>query len=109
MSYDKGLAQRVREIVEEEPGYDEKKMFGGICFLIDGNMACGILHDDIIIRVGIDNYEESLRLPNTRIFDITGKPMRGWVLVSSEGHESDEDLTEWVKRGIKYARSLPPK
>ena len=109
MSYDKGLAQRVREIVEEEPGYDEKKMFGGICFLIDGNMACGILHDDIIIRVGIDNYEESLRLPNTRIFDITGKPMRGWVLVSSEGHESDEDLTEWVQKGIKYARSLPPK
>ena len=109
MSYDKGLAQRVREIVEEEPGYDEKKMFGGICFLINGNMACGILHDDIIIRVGADNYEESLRLPHTRIFDITGKPMRGWVLVSSEGHESDEDLTEWVQKGIKYARSLPPK
>ena len=109
MAYDKGLAQRVREILEEEPGFNEKKMFGGIGILFNGNMACGILNDDIIIRVGPDNYEESMKKPYAREFDITGRSMKGWVMISSEGYESDEDLIEWLHKGVEYARSLPSK
>ncbi len=109
MAYDEGLAQRVRELLEEKPEFNEKKMFGGVCYLLNGNMACGILNDDLIVRVGPEKYEDFLKLPHTRKFDITGKPMRGWVMVSHEGHESDEDLFEWVQRGVNYAFSLPLK
>jgi hypothetical protein len=109
MAYDKGLAQRVRELLEEKPGFVEKKMFGGICFLLRGNMACGIINEDFIVRVGSERCEASLKLPHTRKFDITGKPMKGWVMVSSEGYEADEDLFEWTQQGVLYALSLPPK
>ncbi len=109
MAYDEGLAQRVRELLEEKPEFNEKKMFGGVCYLLNGNMACGVLNKDLIIRVGPEKYEDSLKLPHTRKFDITGRPMKGWVMVSYEGHESDEDLFEWVQRGINFTFSLPPK
>jgi hypothetical protein len=109
MAYDEGLAQRVREEMEELPGFDEKKMFGGICFLIHGNMACGVLNDEIIVRVGADRYQGSLEMPHTREFDITGRPMKGWVVVSSDDLESDEGLGQWLNKGIDFARSLPPK
>ena len=95
--------------MEEEPEFDEKKMFGGICFLMAGNMACGIINDDIIVRVRVDHYEESLKSPFARPFDMTGRPMKGWVMISSEGLESDDDLAKWIQKGIGYARSLPPK
>jgi TfoX/Sxy family transcriptional regulator of competence genes len=109
MAYDEGLAQRVREILEELEGYNEKKMFGGICYLLYGNMACGVINDDLIVRVGPDQYEKALKLSNARKFDITGKPMKGWVMVSYEGHSSDEELFEWVMRGINFVLALPPK
>jgi TfoX/Sxy family transcriptional regulator of competence genes len=109
MAYDDGLAQRVRELLDELSVFNEKKMFGGVCYLLNGNMACGILNDDLIVRVGPEEYEDSLKLPHTKKFDVTGKPMKNWVMVSYEGHESDEDLLEWVQRGVSYALSLPPK
>ena len=109
MAYDEGLAQRVRELLEEKPGFVEKKMFVGICFLLRGNMACGIINEDLIVRVGSERYEASLKLPHTRKFDITGKPMKGWVMVSSDGYETDEDLFKWIQQGLHYALSLPPK
>ena len=109
MAYDEGLAQRVRELLEEETGFNEKRMFGGICFLLYGNMACGIINDDIIVRVGTEKYEGLLQLPHVRKFDITGRPMKGWVMVSYEGYESDEVLSEWIERGLDFALSLPPK
>lgn len=109
MAYDEGLAQRVREILEEKPGFVEKKMFGGICFLLHGNMACGILDYDIIVRVGPEKYENALTLPHARVFDFTGRPMKGWVMVSHEGHESDEELFGWIQKGVDFAMSLPPK
>ena len=109
MAYDEGLAQRVRELLDEKPGFVEKKMFGGICFLLRGNMACGIINEDLIVRVGSERYEASLKLPHTRKFDITGKPMKGWVMVSSEGYETDEDLFKWIQQGLHYTLSLPPK
>ncbi len=109
MAYDKGLAQRVREILEEEPGFDEKKMFGGICFLLFGNMACGIIKDDLIVRVGAERYLEMMKLPHTRPFDLTGKTLSGWVMVVSRALDSDEDLNDWVQRAVSFVRTLPPK
>lgn len=74
----------VRAILEDEPAYSEKKMFGGVCFLQRGNMVCGVLNDDLIVRVGPDKTDELLKLPNTRPFDITGRPMKGWVIEAAE-------------------------
>jgi hypothetical protein len=109
MAYDKGLAQRVREILEEEPGFDEKKMFGGLCFLLFGNMVCGIIKEDLIVRVGADKYAQMLKMPHTRKFDITGKPLTGWVMVLSDAMDSDEELNNWIQRAVSFVRTLPPK
>lgn len=109
MAFDQGLAQRVREFLEDRVGLVEKKMFGGVCFLLQGNMACGIINDDLIVRVGPGAYENALGLPDTRKFDITVRPMRGWVMVSSDGHEADEDLEAWVEKGAQFALTLPSK
>ena len=109
MAYDTGLAQRVREILEEEPGVAEKKMFGGLCFLLSGNMVCGIIKDDLIVRVGTDRYEELLQMPQTKKFDITGRPMKGWVMVLSAGLDSDEELNDWVQNALSFVRTLPLK
>ncbi len=99
MAYDKGLAQRVREILEEEPGFDESKMFGGLCFLLFGNMVCGIIKEDLIVRVGADKYTEMLKMPRqTKKFDLTGKPLKGWVMVLSAALDSDEALNDWMQR-----------
>ena len=109
MAYNEKLAQRIRERLLDLPAYKERKMFGGVCFLLHGNMACGILNDDVIVRVGKEAYESALALPNTREFDTTGRPMTGWVMVSPEGHRSDEQLNDWLQRGVDFAVSLPPK
>lgn len=111
MAYDEGLAQRIRELIEDntEYQYNEKKMFGGICYLLNGNMACGILNEDLIVRVGAEKYEDYLKKPHTRKFDITGKPMKGWVMITYKGLESDKDLLKWVRLGVDFALSLPPK
>jgi len=109
MAYNKKLEQRVWALLKQTPGIDSKKMFGGIGFLLNGNMACGLLNDDLIIRVGPDGYEETLTLPHTRKFDVTGRTMKGWVMVSKTGCDSDKDLSIWVQRGVTFARSLPKK
>ena len=109
MPYDNGLAQRVREILEEEPSFDEKKMFGGICFLIFGNMICGIIRDDLIVRVGATNYNAALKMPQTKKFDLTGKALTGWVMVLSTALDSDEALNCWVQKAVTFVRTLPPK
>jgi TfoX/Sxy family transcriptional regulator of competence genes len=109
MAYDEGLEQRVLEFLEERPGVVRKKMFGGVCFLIHGNMACGIIKDDLIVRVGPGGYEAYLKMPHTRKFDLTGKAMKGWVMVLPDGYATDEDLYEWIERGVRHALSLPPK
>ena len=102
MAYDEGLAQRVREILEDIPGYNEKKMFGGICCLIDGNMACGVLGDDIIIRVGPEAYEGALEQDHTKIFDFTGRPMKGFVFVGQEGIDLEDDLAYWLQLCLDF-------
>ena len=109
MGYDKDLAARVRIFLEGRPAFAEKKMFGGVCFLLGGNMACGILNDDLIVRVGPENYEAALQMRCTKPFDITGRPMKGWVMVSAEGHKEKQDLSAWVEQGASFALTLPAK
>ena len=111
MAYDEGLAQRIGEVLDElaPPGRDEKKMFGGIGYLIQGNMACGVHKEHLIVRVGPARYQEALAAPHTRVFDMTGRAMKGWVMVSPDGCASDADLKAWVRQGVDFARSLPAK
>lgn len=109
MAYDEGLAQRIREELEGIPNLSEKKMFGGISFMINGNMACGVIKDDLIVRVDPAMHEELLGRPHARPFDFTGRPMKGWVTVSAEGYESDAELKDWISRGLAFAQSLPAK
>jgi TfoX/Sxy family transcriptional regulator of competence genes len=109
MSYDAELAGRVRAALGASPGLDEKKMFGGVGFLVHGNMACGVHGQDLIVRVGPDRYPEALTRPHARPFDLTGRPMSGWVTVTPAGCENDEQLEGWVSQGVAFARSLPAK
>ena len=109
MAYDEGLAQRVGESLAGHPALVEKKMFGGVGYLLRGNMACGVNGEDLIVRVGPEGYEAALAQPHTRPFDMTGRPMKGWVMVGPEGYEADADLEAWVQQGVEFALSLPPK
>ena len=109
MAYDEGLAQRLREAVGDHPALEEKKMFGGVGFLIGGNMSCGAYKDQLIVRVGPEYYDEALARPHVREFDITGRSMKGWVMVQPEGLEDDEELEEWRRLGVGFAETLPPK
>jgi hypothetical protein len=109
MAYDEKLAKRIRAEIGPLPGLAEKKMFGGVGFLVRGNMACGVHGEDLIARVGPARYEEALARPHVRVFDMTGRPMSGWVLVTPAGVAGDDDLRAWVQEGMEYALSLPAK
>lgn len=109
MAYDEGLVHRMRDLVGERNDLVEKKMFGGVAFMLQGNMACGVLNDDLIVRVGPEQYEEALAAAHTRPFDTTGRPMTGWVMVEPAGYAEDEDLDRWVQKGLAFAGSLPAK
>ena len=109
MAYDEGLATRVREVLDDQPGVAEKQMFGGLAFLVHGNMTCGVRGEDLIVGVAADTAEAVLDEPGVRPFDLTGRPMKGWLLVEPDGHAEDEDLRRWVDRGLAHASSLPPK
>jgi TfoX/Sxy family transcriptional regulator of competence genes len=99
MAYDEGLAQRVREVLQDRPGYEEKKMFGGIGFMLQGKMACGVIGGDLIIRVGPEGYQRALQEPHVKEFDMTGRPMTGWVVVTEGGYRAEADLSSWVEKG----------
>jgi hypothetical protein len=109
MAFDEGLAERVRELLGPAPGLSERKMFGGLCFLLRGNMSFGVVGSELMVRVGPDAYAETLGLPNAREMDFTGRSMRGMVFVSEDGISEDEDLEDWLQRGMGFAGSLPPK
>ncbi len=109
MAYDEGLAQRVREVLSDCMGYEEKKMFGGIGFLFHGNMACAVIREDLIVRVGAENYSDALLQPDVELFDITGRAMTGWVVVKEQGYRKDSIFIDWVNQGVSYSLTLPPK
>ncbi len=109
MAYDESLGARVKEILLERPDIAERKMFGGLAFMLAGNMACCVTDRGLMVRVGPDGYAEALTLPHAGVMDITGRPMRGWLLVGPTGLESPDSLTEWVERGAAFAATLPAK
>lgn len=109
MAFDEGLAERCREITRERFGFGERKMFGGLAFMVDGNMAFGIIGDDLMVRVGPEAHADALEMPHAREMDFTGRSMKGFVYVGSEGLAEDEDLEEWIEMGEIYARTFPPK
>lgn len=109
MAYDENLARRVRETLQDEAGITEKKMFGGLAFLHNGHMTCGISANDLMVRVGPDAHEYLLAQPHARKMDFTGRPMKGMLFVAAEGLASDEDLWKWVQRGLLFTGGLPPK
>jgi len=109
MAYDESLARRIHAILANLPGVSEKKMFGGLAFLVHGNMSCGVVRYELMVRVGPEVYDDALSHPHAREMDFTGRPLKGFVYVSCEGITSDGDLEDWVARGVEYARALPAK
>jgi TfoX/Sxy family transcriptional regulator of competence genes len=109
MAYDMVLVERIRQVLDGKPGVIEKKMFGGLSFMVQGNMACGVTKDNFVVRVGPERYTEAMLEPHTREMDFTGRPMKGMVYVDEAGYKDDDDLTRWVGLGVDYALSLPAK
>ena len=109
MAYDESLAQRVREVLGPRTNISERKMFGGLAFMLDGNMCCCVDKENLVVRTGPEGYETALERPHARIFDFTGRPMRGFVYVEGVGLESEELLRDWVQLSVDFAATLPPK
>lgn len=110
MAYDEDVAFRVREVLADADVYPvEREMFGGLAFMVRGHMTVGIIGDELMIRVGQDGHEDALAQPHAREMDFTGRPMTGFVYVAPEGFTRDEDLRAWVRRGLEFTGSLPPK
>jgi TfoX/Sxy family transcriptional regulator of competence genes len=110
MAYDEDFANRIREALADVDGITEKAMFGGLAFLLGGNMAVGITSTgELMVRVGAEGTDEALGRPHTRLFEMRGKSMTGWVIVALDGVKTKRELESWVRRGVAFARSLPPK
>lgn len=109
MPFNESLADRIRPLLAGMTNFDEKKMFGGVGFMVGGNMCCGIHKDYLILRLGPKKAEKALQLEHCRVFDITGRPMKGWVMIDREGYDSDPFLTEWIGQCYQYVTTLPPK
>src|SRR5579862_7954773 len=109
MAFDESLAARIRDALERKRGIEEKKMFGCVCFFLNGNALAGVWKDRLIARLGPEDGEAALREPYVRAFDITGRPMRKWVAVEPEGVDDDDQLTEWIRRAIRFVETLPAK
>jgi TfoX/Sxy family transcriptional regulator of competence genes len=109
VAYNEDLAQRLRQALKKQRGLQEKKMFGGVGFLINGNMACGVHKEDLIVRLSSDDFEAALKIPNARVFNMTGRPMKGWIMVAAAGYATDKSLRSWIEKSVGFARSLPQK
>ncbi len=109
MAFDESLAGGIRDALAHKTNIVEKKMFGGVGFLLNGNMLVGVWKNSLIARVGPDIYEDALLEPHVKVFDITGRPMKGWVLVEPEGVGEDSQLKGWIERANKFVESLPAK
>jgi TfoX/Sxy family transcriptional regulator of competence genes len=109
MAFDENLAARIRKALARKNGVEEKKMFGGVGFLLNGNMLVGVWKDSLIARIGVDQAGEAMLEQNVRPMDITGKPMKGWIMVVAEGVADEAAVKEWVKRAAKFVGALPAK
>lgn len=109
MPFDESLANRLRPLLPRRAGFVEKKMFGGLGYLWHGNLCVCVWKQFLITRVGLEQYQTVLSEPHVVEFDVTGKPMRGWVMIEPEGVARDTDLQAWVERAVDFVRTLPPK
>jgi hypothetical protein len=109
MSFNEALADRVRQGLARRKNIEEKKMFGGIGFLLKGNMLVGVWKESLVVRLGPEDGVEALKEPHVREFDITGRAMKGWVLVDPQGIEGDDDLSGWIERAMKFVGKLAGK
>ena len=110
MAYDEELADRIRAALAPQDRVTEKAMFGGLAFLVAGNMAVGITNTaELMVRLGPEQADAALDEPHARPFDMSGRPMRNWIVVGRDGFATDAQLGAWVDRGVAFARSLPPK
>ena len=109
MAFDETLAARIRDALARKKNIEEKTMFGGIGFLLNGNMLVGVWKNSLIVRLGPDAYDDTLLEPHVKEFDITGRPMKGWIMVEPEGVEADEQLKDWIKRATKFVGKLAGK
>lgn len=109
MAYDARLAERVRRLLARRKGITEKKMFGGLAFMLHGKMFCGVLKDDLVVRVGPQRYEKALSRAHARPMDFTGRPLKGCVFVDPSGLKTDKMLAKWIDEGVEFASSLPRK
>ncbi len=109
MAFDELLAQRIRGTLGRRKGLVEKKMFGGVAFLLNGNMCVGVHKSALIVRLAPEETDAALAKPHTRRFDLTGRPMKGWILVEPAGLNTEAKLGKWVQVAASYAASLPPK
>lgn len=108
-AYSRSLADRVRGVLARVRGVVEKKMFGGVGFLLHGNMLVGVWEASLIVRLGSEQGTTALAEPHVREFDVTGRPMRGWVMVEPDGLDADDDLRAWIDRAFAFVETLPPK
>lgn len=109
MAFDEKFVAEVRAILDDQEGLVEKKMFGGIGFMLFGNMCCGVMKSDLILRLGPINGAEVFHDPRVRPFDTTGRPMKGWAVIGADALEDETDLSNWVQQSVDFALTLPPK
>jgi TfoX/Sxy family transcriptional regulator of competence genes len=109
MAFDEALAERIRHLLTRSKHVEEKRMFGGVGFLLNGNLLVGVRKNSLLVRLGPEQGEEALKEPHVKEFDITGRPMKGWVLVQPEGVEDDDQLSAWIERAMKIVGTLPAK
>ncbi len=109
MAYSESLASRIRDVFADRRAITEKKMFGGVGFMLHGNMCVGVWKTSLIARLGPERAGTALKEPYVVVFDITGRPMKGWVMVEAEGLETDEQLRAWIERAVEFVETLPSK
>lgn len=109
MAFDEKLADRIRRLLKDKKGLSEKKMFGGLAFLLGGKMCCGVLNDDLVARIGTDGYEKALKEPHVRPMDFTGRAMRGYVYVGRSGTKTGSALKKWLGRSVGFTSTLTSK
>lgn len=109
MAFSESLAARVRHALARTRGIVEKRMFGGLVFLLDGNLLVGVWHDSLIARLGREAADAALQQPHVGVFDVTGRPMRNWVLIDPDGLDGDCQFNDWLDRAMAFVQTLPPK
>ena len=110
MAYDENLAQRIRDALARKKNIEEKRMFGGVGFLLNGNLLVGVRKDSLLVRLSSEQGEEAMSEPHVTAFKITGRgSMKGWIVVSLEGVEDDDQLKDWIRRAVNFVKTLPTK